>query len=92
MRGTAVVASRSGGLTEIVKDGETGFLVPPGDVSALAEALLKLLKDRELSEQMGRAGHKVALIHFSEATCVDRFIEMYQRIYQNSRNINISTN
>src|SRR5262249_4108104 len=43
MRGTAVVASASGGLAEIIQEGQTGFLVPPGDVNALAEDLLRLL-------------------------------------------------
>lgn len=80
MRGTAVVASASGGLTEIVQDGRTGFLVPSGDAGTLAEALLKLLRDRELAEQIGKAGREVALAHFSERTCVDRFVELYHRL------------
>jgi glycosyltransferase involved in cell wall biosynthesis len=84
MRGTAVVASSSGALTEIVQDGKTGFLVPPDDVGALAETLLRLLRDRELAEQMGRAGRTVALERFSEAAFVDRFIELYQTLCQSS--------
>jgi len=83
MRGTAVVASNSGGLTEIIRDGETGLLIPSGDADALAEALLLLLRDRELAEQMGRAGREVALVHFSEATYVDRFVRLYQTLCQN---------
>jgi glycosyltransferase involved in cell wall biosynthesis len=55
MRGTTVVASNSGGLTEIVQDGQTGILVPPGDEVALAEALVSLLRNRDLSDRMGRA-------------------------------------
>jgi glycosyltransferase involved in cell wall biosynthesis len=77
MRGTAVVASASGGLAEIVRDGKTGFLVPPGDAEALTEALIHLLQDRELAEQMGRAGRKIALAHFSESTYVNRFLQGY---------------
>ncbi|MCS6859687.1 MAG: glycosyltransferase family 4 protein [Abditibacteriales bacterium] len=46
MRGTAVIASSSGGLAEIVRDGQTGFLVPPGNAAALAEALARLLRVR----------------------------------------------
>jgi glycosyltransferase involved in cell wall biosynthesis len=84
MRGTAVVASSSGGLVDIVRDGETGFRIPPDDASALAEALLRLVRDRELAEQMGRAGREVALAHFSEATFVDRFVELYQTLCQSS--------
>jgi glycosyltransferase involved in cell wall biosynthesis len=88
MRGTAVVASASGGLIELVQDGKTGFLVPPGDVDALAKALLRLLQNRELAEQMGWAGREVALANFSEETCVERFVQLYQRLCQNRRHTN----
>ena len=80
MRGTAVVASNSGGLAEIVRDGRTGFLVPPGDSDRLAEALLRLLRDRELAEKMGRAGREVALSQFSEDCCVEGFLLSYERL------------
>jgi glycosyltransferase involved in cell wall biosynthesis len=80
MRGTAVIASDSGGLSEIVRQGETGSLVTPGNVDALADALLGLLQNRERAEQMGRAGHQAALHHFSEAIFVDRFIQLYHTL------------
>jgi glycosyltransferase involved in cell wall biosynthesis len=80
MRGTAVVASAADGLREIVKDGQTGMLVPPGDVDAFAEALLVLLQDRELAERVGKAGRKVALERFREETYLDRFIQVYQTL------------
>lgn len=80
MRGTAVVASTSDGLTEIVQDGQTGFLVPPGDAEALAEALLHLLGDRELAERMGRVGREVALAHFGEEMYIDRTVELYRTL------------
>jgi glycosyltransferase involved in cell wall biosynthesis len=80
MRGTAVVASASGGLPEIVRDGQTGFLVPPGDTQALAEALLVFLRDRALAEQMGKAGREVALAHFREETYIDKAIQLYQTL------------
>ncbi len=84
MRSTAVVASESGGPAEIVRHGQTGFLVPPGDPDALAEALLHLLRNRELAEQMGAAGHRAALTYFSEAVFVDKFIQLYQKLARNS--------
>jgi len=83
MRGTAVVATGSGGLREIVRDGLTGFLVPPGDAEALAAALLRVLGDRKLAEQMGRAGREVALAHFSEETFVSRFVQLYHTLLRN---------
>lgn len=80
MRGTAVVASHSGGLTEIVQDRQTGILVEPGDEVVLAEALVLLLRNRDLAEQMGRAGREVALTRFSETTFVDKFIRLYEKL------------
>jgi glycosyltransferase involved in cell wall biosynthesis len=80
MRGTAVVASGSGSLVEIVRHGQTGLLVRPGDADALAEALLVLLGDRQLAERMGRAGRDVALTHFSEAAWLDQFLNVYRSI------------
>jgi len=80
MRGTAVVASETGGLGEIVRDGQTGFLVPPDDVDALAKALLKLLTNLELAEQMGESGREIALAHFSESTYVDRVVQLYETL------------
>jgi D-inositol-3-phosphate glycosyltransferase len=50
--GTPVVASDVGGLSFIVKNGETGFLIPEGDEAGFAEAILKLLLDVKLREQM----------------------------------------
>jgi glycosyltransferase involved in cell wall biosynthesis len=82
MRGTAVVASAFGGLAEIVRNGETGFLVPPGEAAALAQALLRLVSDREAAERMGQAGRVVALTTFSQERVVERFVELYHRIYQ----------
>ncbi len=84
MRGTAVVASASGGLTEVVKDGQSGFLVPPGKADALAEALIVVLRDRELAEQMGKTGREVALACFREETYIDRFVQCYQALGQQS--------
>lgn len=80
MAGAPVVASHSGGLAEIVRDGQTGFLVPPGDVDALAEALFRLLRDRQLSERFGQAGRELVLAEFSETRMVDRFVELYQLV------------
>ena len=55
-----VVATHVRGCREVVVDGETGILVPPGDVPALADAIVRLLGDKELAGRMGRAGRKRA--------------------------------
>jgi glycosyltransferase involved in cell wall biosynthesis len=56
----AVVASRIGGIPEMVDDGVNGLLVPAGDVEALAAALRRMLGDRREREEMGRRGREKA--------------------------------
>ena len=53
-----VVASRVAGVQELVEDGVTGFTVPPGDVPTLADRMMRLMSDPELSARMGEAGRK----------------------------------
>lgn len=77
MRGTAVIASKTGGLGEILRDRETGIYVPPGDVEALVEAMLRLLEDPDLTERMGRAGRVVALARYSESASIDKIEQLY---------------
>jgi glycosyltransferase involved in cell wall biosynthesis len=62
--GLPVIASRVGGLPEVVLDGETGLLVPPGDVNALAAAMARLLSEPELRARMGQAGRRFVLEHY----------------------------
>jgi glycosyltransferase involved in cell wall biosynthesis len=80
MRGTAVVASASGALTEIVADGQTGFLVRPDDPAALAEILRRLLSRPELAEEIGMAGRTFAREYLDQATQVSRFVELYRAL------------
>jgi len=63
--GLPVVASRVGGLAEIVEDGRTGFLVKPGDVVELAGAVRRLMDSPDMRAQMGQAGRRRAVEHFS---------------------------
>lgn len=60
LRGRGVVASRVGGIPDVVRDGVSGLLVPPGDVRALVEALVRVLSDRALAEQLGTAARAEA--------------------------------
>ena len=75
-RGRPVVASRSGGLSEVVSDGETGLLVAPRDVAALAAALAKLIDDDELREEMGRNARRRARNLFAREQQLDRLEEL----------------
>jgi glycosyltransferase involved in cell wall biosynthesis len=59
-RGRAVVATRVGGIPDLVEDGANGLLVEPGNTQALADALVRILTDRELAERLGRGAHASA--------------------------------
>ena len=63
--GLPVVASRVGGLAEIVEDGRTGFLVKPGDAVELAGAVRRLMDSPDMRARMGQAGRRRAVEHFS---------------------------
>ncbi|MGF1492435.1 MAG: glycosyltransferase family 4 protein [Microcoleaceae cyanobacterium] len=80
IRGTAVVASAVGAQPEIVKHGETGYLVPPGDTESLATALLRLLTEPQACERMGQAGRQRAMADFSEARRTENFLALYHNI------------
>lgn len=80
MRGTAVVVSDAGGLSEYVTDGVNGLKVPLNDPLALAQALLRLLHDRALAERLGRAGRAFAMARLSEDGFLDRFEAVYDRL------------
>jgi starch synthase len=62
---TAVVASRVGGIPEVVAEGATGLLVPPDDPAALADAMNALLRNPGRAEALGRAGRLRAVDEFS---------------------------
>lgn len=80
MEGRAVVASRCGGLMEIVADGETGLLVPPGNPDALAAALLQLLAQPSLARHFGSQGRKKALQEFTEQVYIEQSLQLYEQL------------
>ena len=78
--GVPVVATAVGGVPELVVDGETGILVPSGDVNKMTAALEWLLTDREVAARMGRAARRRAEEHFSVVRQVDRLLELWRAI------------
>jgi glycosyltransferase involved in cell wall biosynthesis len=76
--GRPVVANRWPSLAEIIEDGETGYLVPPGDKVALARQTRLLLDDVSRRQQFGDAGRTQAGSRFGVAELVRRHVELYQ--------------
>jgi glycogen synthase len=74
--GRPVIAAASGGIVDMVVDGKTGLLVPPGDVSALASAITSLLSDPETAQAFGTAGRNRAS-EFTVGAIVQRIEHMY---------------
>ncbi|MEW6368648.1 MAG: glycosyltransferase family 4 protein [Acidobacteriota bacterium] len=79
MMGRPLIATRVGGLVDSVKHGQTGLLVPPNDPEALADAIIRLLKDRDLAERLGSNGRRFMLERFTVRRTVDDLEELYAR-------------
>jgi alpha-maltose-1-phosphate synthase len=78
--GTAVVGSRTGGIPEVVADGETGLLVPVGEPEPLAVALNTLLGDPDRAEAMGQAGRKRAVAEFGWPAIAAQTADLYAEL------------
>jgi len=78
--GRPIVGSRIGGIVDQVVDGETGFLVPPGDVAALRQAMARLMADPELRARMGEAA-KRKVVEFQSSAVVNKIEQVYQSLW-----------
>ena len=78
--GIAIVASRAGGMPEIVRDDINGLLVAPGNVAELRAAVEKLLNDEALRQKMGKAGRKLVETEFSIDTMVAGNLAIYEKV------------
>lgn len=76
---TPVIASRIGGLVDVVDDGETGILVPPGDPHALAGAMERLVRDPDLRRRMGETARE-RVARFGEGEVIPRFERTYAEV------------
>ncbi len=75
-----VIGARSGGITDIIEDGVTGFLVPPEDKLALAEAMRKILLDDELAGRLGQNAYQQVWKRFSPQAITERFLTIYKKL------------
>jgi glycosyltransferase involved in cell wall biosynthesis len=80
-----IVATRAGGMPEVVVDGETGILVPVRDHARLAEALVRMLRDPALRTRLGAAGLRRVRAEFSVDRMVDETLATYARLAGRTR-------
>jgi glycosyltransferase involved in cell wall biosynthesis len=78
--GVPVVGTAIPGLADQIRDGQTGVLVPVGDVAALAAAIVSLLADTRKAEAMGTAARADAVARFSLDSVADRYQELYRQV------------
>lgn len=78
--GVPVVGSDAGGLPEVVKHGESGYLLPVGDVEGMAARCLELLRDEELRRRMGKAAQARAASLFDAEKVVSHYESYYRRV------------
>jgi glycosyltransferase involved in cell wall biosynthesis len=83
--GTPVVATTAGAFPEVIADGETGTLVPPGDARALADAIQALLKDPQRRAAMGSAGARRIEEQFSWRACATKTAQLYEEVLSSRR-------
>jgi glycosyltransferase involved in cell wall biosynthesis len=75
--GTPAVATAVGSVTDVVVHGETGYVVPAGDVAGLAERIVELLRDAELRERLGAAARRRAEQRFDERDMIRRYEDLF---------------
>lgn len=81
----AVVATSVGAIPEVIRDGETGLLVPPGDPTAIADRILLLLEDRPTVEKFGKAGRRLVEEQYSHERMLDQIEAVYDRLCEGRR-------
>jgi len=83
--GVPVIASRVGGLAEIVEDEQTGLLVPPEDPVTLANAMVRVLTDRALARRLAAAGRRAVEQRFSLTQMVEQTLAVYEELLKTTR-------
>ncbi len=83
-----VIATRVGGIPEVVDDTEAGYLFEIGDVAGMADAAIRILEDKEERERLGRNGRDAALARFASEKIIPQYEELYRRVTTEGRSAN----
>ena len=78
--GTPVIATTGGAFPEVIDHGETGWLVPPADAKALADAIRMLMADKQLRDRLSEAGRKSILARFSWRKAAEETLAVYEKM------------
>ncbi len=82
-----VVASRIGGIPEVVTDGETGFMSEIGNVEKMSDDVVKLLTDEEMRREFGKKGRESAISRYSTEKIIPHYIEFYEKILGSTHSV-----
>ncbi len=80
-----VIATRIGGIPEVVTDGETGFLSDIGDTEKMSDDVMKLLKDEAMRVEMGAKARESAISRYSSDLIIPHYITFYEKILQTAK-------
>jgi len=75
-----VIASNVGGIPEIIKDGENGILVPPGDCERLEQSILTMMRNKELRMRLAESGYETAKDRFAIQKVVEKTENLYMEL------------
>jgi glycosyltransferase involved in cell wall biosynthesis len=83
--GKPVIGSRVGGIPEQIEDGRNGFIVTPGNVEQLKDALKRIVSDKNLIEKMGSESRRIYESNYQEDIVMDRYINLYETVLKSQR-------
>lgn len=84
--GKPVIATRGGGTSEAISDGENGFLINPHDSYQLVQSIQKLINDKDLRQQFGAKSYEIAHNKFDLKIMTESYFKMYQQLLQENKN------
>ncbi len=79
--GKTVVASKLGGIRNVINNGENGILVDPSNSEEFADSMIRLLKDEKLNQKLGDKAHQIIVREYSWEAIADKFLEFYYQYY-----------
>ena len=80
--GLPIVATNVGGIPQLVRDGENGFLHNPGDCVEMANSIVRLLKDPNLLKKMGEESYRIALSEYSKDNHINKLMQIYRKVIE----------